>query len=89
MSANQTDPQFKLRVPPELKVKIEESAKAHNRSMNADMVARLEKSFDEGIDANIAGLLDEMRRLQTELRETRLLYAEAQSRNAKQNRATE
>lgn len=47
MSANQTDPQFKLRVPPELKTKIEESAKLHNRSMNADMVARLEASFSD------------------------------------------
>lgn len=45
MSANQTDPQFKLRVPPELKAKIEESARLHNRSMNADMVFRLEQTF--------------------------------------------
>lgn len=36
----------RLRVPPELKAKIEESSRAHNRSMNADMVARLEQSFD-------------------------------------------
>ncbi|MCL5767347.1 Arc family DNA-binding protein [Acinetobacter sp. ANC5681] len=36
----------KLRVSPELKQKIAISAKAYNRSMNADMVARLEQSFD-------------------------------------------
>lgn len=35
----------RLRLPPELRDKIAESAKAHNRSMNADMVARLERSF--------------------------------------------
>lgn len=38
---------YKLRIPAELKARIAESAKAHNRSMNADMVARLEKSFEE------------------------------------------
>lgn len=43
----QTDPQYKMRLPPELKERIAESAKAHNRSMNADIVARLEKSFEE------------------------------------------
>lgn len=37
--------QHKLRMPPELKQKIAESAKAYNRSMNADIVARLERSF--------------------------------------------
>lgn len=36
---------YNLRLPPELKDKIAESAKEHNRSMNADIVARLEDSF--------------------------------------------
>lgn len=45
MSANQTDPQYKLRWSEELRDKIQESAKQHNRSMNADIVARLEQSF--------------------------------------------
>jgi len=36
---------YKLRMPAELKAKIAESAKTHNRSMNADIVARLEQSF--------------------------------------------
>lgn len=36
---------YKLRMAAELKAKIAESAKAHNRSMNADIVARLEQSF--------------------------------------------
>lgn len=35
----------KLRISPDLRDRIAESAKAHNRSMNADMVARLEASF--------------------------------------------
>lgn len=39
--------QYNLRWSEELKNKIAESAKAHNRSMNADIVARLEKSFED------------------------------------------
>jgi len=36
---------YNLRLPPELKERIAESAKEHNRSINADIVARLDKSF--------------------------------------------
>lgn len=35
----------RLRLPPDLRDRIAESAKTHNRSMNADMVARLEQTF--------------------------------------------
>ncbi|MBD1590179.1 Arc family DNA-binding protein [Pseudomonas typographi] len=38
------DSQFKLRMPPELREKIEESAKLAKRSLNAEIVARLEES---------------------------------------------
>ncbi len=38
---------YNLRLPPELKEKIQESAKQLNRSMNADIVARLEQSFEK------------------------------------------
>lgn len=37
--------EYKVRMPQELKDKIAESAKELNRSMNADIVARLEESF--------------------------------------------
>ena len=37
--------QYNLRWSDELKEKIAQSAKEHNRSMNADIVARLENSF--------------------------------------------
>lgn len=40
---------YNLRLPPELKDKISESAKELNRSMNADIVARLEQSFEKPI----------------------------------------
>ena len=42
-----TDPQFNLRVPIELKQKVEDAAKESGRSINAEAVHRLEKSFDE------------------------------------------
>ncbi len=41
----QTDAQFKIRLPHELKDKIRASADEHNRTMTADIVARLEQSF--------------------------------------------
>ncbi len=45
MSDNLKHVTVRLRVTPELRDKIAESSKEYNRSMNADMVARLEKSF--------------------------------------------
>lgn len=57
MSDNPKYVTVRLRVPPELRDKIADSANAHNRSMNADMVARLEKSFE--IDSNQVALLQE------------------------------
>lgn len=41
------DPHFRLRVPPGLRERIADEAKRNNRSMNAEIVARLEKSFTE------------------------------------------
>lgn len=41
---------YNLRLPQELKDKIAESAKELNRSMNADIVARLEESFEQKIE---------------------------------------
>lgn len=40
-----TDPQFKLRIPEELKARIDEAAKESRRSINAEIIARLEQSF--------------------------------------------
>lgn len=45
MSNKHLNAQYNLRWPDELKEKISQSAKEHNRSMNADIVARLEDSF--------------------------------------------
>ncbi|RYL22177.1 Arc family DNA-binding protein [Acinetobacter piscicola] len=44
--SNQADHTIvRLRVPPELKKQIEDSADKNNRSQSAEMVARLEQSF--------------------------------------------
>ncbi|MFW2072627.1 Arc family DNA-binding protein [Acinetobacter gerneri] len=44
--SNQADHTIvRLRVPPELKQKIEKSAEGNNRSQSSEMVARLEQSF--------------------------------------------
>lgn len=42
--------QYNLRWTAELRDKVAKSAKAYNRSMNADIVARLEKSFEQESD---------------------------------------
>ena len=47
----QTDPQYKLRLPADLKEKIKQASEENRRSMNAEIVARLEESFI-GIDDN-------------------------------------
>lgn len=49
------DPHFRLRVSADLKAKVEEAARANNRSMNAEIVARLERSF---LDAGESGQHD-------------------------------
>lgn len=53
MSDNQKDPQYKLRWSEELRDKVMLSAKEQNRSINQEIVARLEKSFEsDGINPN-------------------------------------
>lgn len=39
------DPQFKLRMPPQLRAQAEQAARASGRSLNAELVTRLESSF--------------------------------------------
>ncbi len=42
---SRTDPQFKLRMPAALRAQVEQSAWAARRSLNAEIVIRLETSF--------------------------------------------
>ena len=41
------DPQFKLRMPPALREKIKQAVKASHRSLNAEILVRLEASFTQ------------------------------------------
>ena len=66
MSENQRDPQYKLRWPEDLRQKVAQSAKEHNRSMNADIVARLEKSFEPEPKATETFEFEAMKRLYLE-----------------------
>ncbi|EPJ5239838.1 Arc family DNA-binding protein, partial [Pseudomonas aeruginosa] len=43
---SRTDPQFKLRMPPTLRARVEQAAKASMRSLNAELVFRVEQSFE-------------------------------------------
>lgn len=45
----QTDPQYKLRMPADLRDKLKKAAKENHRSMNAEMVARLQESFQPDV----------------------------------------
>lgn len=64
MSENQRDPQYKLRWSEELREKVAKSAKEHNRSMNADIVARLEDSFKPEINPTETFEFEQMKRIQ-------------------------
>ena len=43
---NQTAPQMKIRLSPELKKEIEQSAKKNMRTLNAEIVSRLQLTYD-------------------------------------------
>lgn len=45
------DPQMKLRLPPEMRDQLKEAAEANKRSMNAEIVSRLQDSFQ--VDASL------------------------------------
>ena len=48
-----TDPQLNFRIPTELRDKLTEAAKANNRSMTGELIARLEDSFKNTIQATM------------------------------------
>ncbi|NML75274.1 Arc family DNA-binding protein [Rhizobium sp. S-51] len=79
MPPKQTDPQFKLRMTPEIKDAIETAAARNNRSMNAEILARLQASIDgtaEGMPSTdlLADLREERGRLERLLAEYVFLF---------------
>lgn len=69
MAPKQSDPQFKLRLPPDIKEALEAAAQRNNRSVSAEILARLAdtlryESKEDIWDRKIADLT----RLQNELK---------------------
>lgn len=62
-------PQLRIRLSPELKEKIQNAADKNNRSMNAEITARLEKSFDFSNNPEIKTKLLEINALETVIEE--------------------
>ncbi|WP_183627983.1 Arc family DNA-binding protein [Rhizobium leguminosarum] len=52
------DPQFNLRIPPGLRKKVAAAAKANNRSVTAEINARLESTFLDEEPTEIVALHD-------------------------------
>lgn len=58
MSENQKEPQYKLRWNEDLRDKVMNSAKANNRSINQEIIVRLEESFNKNpSNTNLAELI--------------------------------
>lgn len=54
------DPHFRLRLPEDLKTKIEDAATRNRRTMTSEIVARLESTFSrEDVPADVRGIIDE------------------------------
>lgn len=50
---SETQERFIVRFPDGMRDRIADAAKANNRSMNAEIVARLEQSFQGGVDSQL------------------------------------
>jgi hypothetical protein len=62
--------QFNLRLPEGMRDRIAEVAKANGRSMNSEIVARLESSFDAPAGADLSPVISEMMRVLDHLNDT-------------------
>lgn len=69
MAPKQTDPQFKLRMTPEIKEAIEAAAKANNRSMNAEILSRLSDSLGKSTTSEVMIALYNIRKSTEALKE--------------------
>ncbi|NTF87470.1 Arc family DNA-binding protein [Agrobacterium rhizogenes] len=74
MAEDQTKLQFRIRMTPEIKAAIVAAAARNNRSINAEILSRLEESFQSGRalgidpkDVEIINILDELERLKSKV----------------------
>jgi hypothetical protein len=49
-SAPKQEPPYGLRMPPDLKQRVKNAAAANNRSMNAEIISRIERSFHASLE---------------------------------------
>lgn len=75
--------EYKMRMSQELKDKIAESAKELNRSMNADIVARLEQSFEKPITSEHE--VNDLRELLQQSMDTNKMYFQMITEHLKNN----
>ena len=78
MAEDQTKLQFRIRMTPEIKAAIVDAAARNNRSINAEILARLESSFHSdrllGIDpqdVEIIDILEELEQLKSKVAKLR------------------
>lgn len=72
-----TDPQLNLRLPAELKTKLEQAAGSNNRTVTAETVQRLDASFsNDVVGASLAALAYRIAQLEFELQSKQLDIAE-------------
>ena len=60
------DPMMRVRLPPELKARLVEAARSNNRSINAEIVQRLEVSFAEKAvvtEERLVAMYEELKRI--------------------------
>lgn len=78
-SMSRDDPQMKIRLPVGLKASIEDSSIKNNRTLNAEIVARLQQSFepsrdiirDDAFQSVLETVLKEFRELKQAMAERR------------------
>lgn len=57
MTTHDTHIQYKLRMPPELRDQLKAASEENHRSMNAEIVARLQESFEPSLSQDTATTL--------------------------------
>lgn len=80
------DPQFRIRMPADLKRRAEEAAEQNHRSLNAEIVQRVADSFDP---ASMAERLDDAERGLAELLAKAILAQEEQRKRTQEKTTAE
>lgn len=73
-----TDPQVNFRIPSELKDKLDNAAKENGRTLTAELILRLEMTFDQ--DDQILDLRDRIEKLEEAVEYLESFQSEAEGR---------